>query len=68
MLESIAAGVVNYAWAWILKNCRASIEPDAGAKSRVLMSTRVFAITGIKQREHVNCRIYPELGSNAVLF
>ena len=51
----------------ILKNCQTSIEPDAGAKSRFLMSARVFAIAGIKQREHVNCRIYPELGSTAAV-
>ena len=40
------------AWAWILKSCRASIEPDARAKSRFSASDRVFAIVGVKQREH----------------
>ena len=37
----------------ILKNCRASIEPDAGAKSRFSVSYRVFTMAGIKQREHL---------------
>ena len=65
MLESTAAEVVNRTRAfsdrvriWILKNCRASIGSDAGAKSRFSMSDRVFAIAGIKLREHLNCRIY----------
>ena len=39
--------------AWILKNCRASIGPVAGAKSRFSVSDRVFAIDGVKQKEHL---------------
>ena len=39
--------------AWIWKKCRASIGPDAGAKLRFSVSNRVFAIAGIKQREHL---------------
>ena len=38
---------------WILKNCRASIGSDAKAKSRYLVSDRVFAMDGMKQREHL---------------
>ena len=34
--------------AWILKNCRASIGLDAGAKSRFSMSDRIFSIDEIK--------------------
>ena len=37
----------------ILKNFRASIGPDAGAKSRFSVNDRAFEIAGIKQREHV---------------
>ena len=36
---------------WDLKSCRASIGPDAGAKSRFFMNDRASAIAGIKQRE-----------------
>ena len=36
-----------------LKNCRASIGSDAGAKSKFSVSDRVFVIAGIKQREHL---------------
>ena len=36
--------VVNRAWAWFLKNCRASIRPDTGAKLRFSVSDRVFTI------------------------
>ena len=39
--------------AWILKNCLASILPDARAKSRFSVSDKIFAINGIKQREHL---------------
>ena len=39
--------------AWILKNFRASIELDAGAKLRFSVSDRAFVIAGIKQREHL---------------
>ena len=53
--------VVIRAWAFrvgsgrarVLKNCRDSIGPDAGAKSRFLVSDRVFAIDGIMQKEHL---------------
>ena len=34
---------------WILKNCRAAIGPDAGAKSRFSVIDRVFAFAGIKR-------------------
>ena len=42
-------------WArdWILKNCRTSIGPYAGAKLNISVSDTVFAIAGIKQKEHV---------------
>ena len=36
---------------WILKNYRASIGPDAGAKLRFLVSDRVFTIAEIKLKE-----------------
>ena len=36
--------VVNRVRAWSLKNCRASIGPDAGAKSRFSVSDWVLAI------------------------
>ena len=39
--------------AWMSKNCRPSIGPDAVAKSRFSVSDRAFVITGIKQREHL---------------
>ena len=39
--------------AWILKNFRASIGPDPGAKSKFSVSDRVFIIAAIKQREHL---------------
>ena len=38
---------------WLLKICRASIGPDAGAKSRFLVSHNVIAIAGMTQREHL---------------
>ena len=38
---------------WILKNYRASIGPDVGAKSRFSVSDRIFAIAGIKPRKHL---------------
>ena len=31
-------------WAWILNNCRASIGPDVGPKSRFSLSDKVFMI------------------------
>ena len=39
--------------AWILKNCRTSIGPDAAVKSRFSVSDRVFSLARIKQREHL---------------
>ena len=39
--------------AWNLKNCRASIGPDTEVKSRFSVSDSVFAIAGIKQKEHL---------------
>ena len=50
---SIGLGLFGSGQAWILKNCQASIGPDAGAKSRFSVSVRVFEIDGIKQREHL---------------
>ena len=41
------------AWAWIFKNCQASIGPEAREKSRFSVSDMVFAIAGIKQREQL---------------
>ena len=41
------------AQAWILKIYQASIEPDAGAKTRFLVSDRAFVIAGIKQSKHL---------------
>ena len=35
--------------AWILKKCRASIGPNAGAKARFSVNDRVFAIARIEQ-------------------
>ena len=46
-------GCSGRARAWILKHCRASIRPDAGAKPRFSVSYRVFAIAGIKQGNHL---------------
>ena len=40
-----------------MKNSRASIGPDAGVKLRFSVSNRVFAIAGIKQREHLDAYI-----------
>ena len=42
---------VNRVRVWILKNCPALIGPDPGAKSKFLVSEKVFAIAGLKQRE-----------------
>ena len=41
---AVYSRVVNRDRVWILKNCRASIGSDAGAKSRFSVSDRVFAI------------------------
>ena len=46
--------MVNRARAWILKNCRASVGPDAGVKSKFSVSNRAFAIAG----KRTPCRIY----------
>ena len=40
---------------WIFKNCRASIGPDAGAKSRFSVSNMAFAIDGIKRKKKTPC-------------
>ena len=42
---------VNRVRVWILKKCRVSIGPDAGAKWRFSVSDRVYAIAGIKQKD-----------------
>ena len=39
--------------AWVLKNCRASIWPDAGTKATFSVRDRDFGIAGIKRREHL---------------
>ena len=46
--SSIGLGFFGFGsgWAWILKNCRASIGPNAEAKLRFLLSDWVSAIAG----------------------
>ena len=51
--RQLGSGFSGRVWSWILKNCRASIGPDAGKKLRFSVNDRVFAIAGIKQREHL---------------
>ena len=55
-LGLFGSGGLGPAQAWILKNCRASIGPDVGAKSRFSVNDKVFA-------KKTPCRIYRTVAS-----
>ena len=70
---SIETRVVNWAplfgsgraRTWFLKNCRALIRREAGAKPRFSVRDTIFAMAGIKQREHIHGLFFVYLSLSA---